>query len=289
MKKILADTLAQVHKQGMKSHMKRHFMDKFIKYIECGIAGEKIPVPTEPIELKRAILDQNLIGTDKLLQGFLAKSWAKALPAMGSAEKHVPSAMRSLLILIWDTLFQRMWDTRNHILHRLPNNYKIAEGQSYDNRLRWYNDNCHKVLHEKDRLLVPSIEEIENMGRLTKRKWVQQLDKLRKYSEQEGNLLDKGQTAITSHFKPSTQSAPTLVPTDHKKKKRNTKSNNKPNTRKKQMKLAVIKKNSKNNSRANQTTRPQSSGNIITPDKRPKSNRPNYGDNPRPPEGLPPD
>jgi hypothetical protein len=106
MKKTLVDTLAQVHKQGMKSHMKRHFMDKFIKYIECGIAGEKIPVPTEPIELRRAILDQNSIGTDKLLQGFIAKSWAKALPAMGSAEKHVPSAMRSLLILIWDTLFQ---------------------------------------------------------------------------------------------------------------------------------------------------------------------------------------
>jgi hypothetical protein len=264
-------------------------MDKFIKYIECGIAGEKISVPSEPIELRKAILDQNSIGTDKLLQGFIAKSWAKALPAMGSAEKHVPSAIRSLLILIWDTLFQRMWDTRNHILHHLPNNYKIAEGQSYDNRLRWYNDNYHKVLHEKDRSIVPSIEEIEQMGRLTKRKWVQQLDKLRKYSEQEGNLLDKGQTAITSHFKPSTQSVPRPVLIVQRRKKSIRKHDSEPNMKKKQAKLKVIKRSSRNNSRADQTNRPQSRGNIITPDKRPKSNQPSYGENPRPPEGLPPD
>jgi hypothetical protein len=64
MKKALAETLAQIHKQGTNlMHMKSHFMDKFVKYIECGIAGEKIPAPAEPLELRKAILDQNAIGT----------------------------------------------------------------------------------------------------------------------------------------------------------------------------------------------------------------------------------
>jgi hypothetical protein len=72
-------------------------------------------------------------------------------------------------------------------------------------------------------------------------------------------------------------------------KRRTRKHDSKPNTKKKQAKLKVIKSSRRNNSRANQTNIPQSSGNIITPNKRPKSNRPSYGDNPRPPEGLPPD
>jgi hypothetical protein len=38
------------------------------------------------------------------------------------------------------------------------------------------------------------------MGRLTKRKWIQQLDKLRNIYSKEGHLRDKGQAAITEHF-----------------------------------------------------------------------------------------
>jgi hypothetical protein len=77
-------------------------------------------------------------------------------------------------------------------------------------------------LHEKDRSIVPSIEEIEQMGHLIKRKWVHRLDKLRKYGEQEGNLLDKGQAAITSHFKPSTQPVPRPVKIAQKRRNRAT-------------------------------------------------------------------
>jgi hypothetical protein len=111
----------------------------------------KNPSPIEPLELQKAILDQDAICNwyDKLLQGYIAQSCDKAIQAIGSADKHIPSAIHSFLVsvLIWDTLFQRMWDTRYHILHHQPNNYKIVEqGQSLDQRLRWYNNNCN--LHQ---------------------------------------------------------------------------------------------------------------------------------------------
>jgi hypothetical protein len=84
---------AQIHKQGMNSYMKCHFMDKFIKYIEFGIEGEKIPVPAKPIELRRAILDQNLIGTDKLLHTAILLNHGQKLCRQQGVQKNTSQAL----------------------------------------------------------------------------------------------------------------------------------------------------------------------------------------------------
>jgi hypothetical protein len=85
--------------------MPRPFMDKFIACLEAGIQGEELPAPSGSPALKQAIQHQNqivgtsmkqaiqhqnqIVGTSKLLQGYLARSWADALEEFGC--KRVPS------------------------------------------------------------------------------------------------------------------------------------------------------------------------------------------------------
>jgi hypothetical protein len=60
-------------------------------------------------------------------------------------------------------------------------------------KLRWYRENKNEVLAQGDRGLAEHDEAaIERMGRLTKRKWVHQLDKLREIYNQECKHLEKG-------------------------------------------------------------------------------------------------
>jgi hypothetical protein len=53
---------------------------------------------------------------------------------------------------------------------------------------------------EDSHLAEHDSEAIERMGRLTKIKWIQQLDKLKNIHSKEGHSRDKGQIAITEHF-----------------------------------------------------------------------------------------
>jgi hypothetical protein len=72
--------------------------------------------PTKLIPLHQA---QSKIGIIKLLQGFLVREWMPAMELYG--KKHPERRMTTLLGGIWDVLFEPLWDTRNHILHDLPN------------------------------------------------------------------------------------------------------------------------------------------------------------------------
>ena len=84
MKKAVADALATVHKGGTGAgKLPRPFMDKFVGCLEAGIRDEDAMTSIESPALRRAIEHQNRIGTTKLLQGFVAKSWADALTEFG--------------------------------------------------------------------------------------------------------------------------------------------------------------------------------------------------------------
>ena len=109
-------------------------MEAFMTCIECGILGTDAPTTTFIPELCRAVADQNAIGTTKLLQGYMAKSW---IAAMKTAKVKQPHAMAKILQKsLWDILFQKIWDTRNHILHHTPNVYRTAESTDLRERLK---------------------------------------------------------------------------------------------------------------------------------------------------------
>jgi hypothetical protein len=203
------------------------------------------------------------------------------MQATGS--KKPQTAYSSLYGLIWKTLFQRLWDTWNYILFHTPNRYKLAENDNLAGKLHWYRENRHHVLRAEDcHLAEHDSEAIERLGRLTKRKWIQQLDKLRNIYSKKGHLLDKGQAAITEHF--------TIVQSERPRRQ---KIAQRRITRKKGRQLTLnvtrtVRKKRKNigelptqNSPPRTTSR-RHPGHVITPD---TANKPTEGDLPRPPEG----
>jgi hypothetical protein len=165
--------------------------------IECGIKGTSAPTSHSIPELRHVIADQNAIGTTKLLQGYMAKSWVDAVKL---ARVKQPYAMAKILQRsLWDTLFQKIWDTRNHILHHMPNVYRTAESTDLRERLKYYRDHGNLLLSHHDRALADhSDEAIESMGRLTRRKWVKHLDKLHAQFPVECKNREAGQRSIPS-------------------------------------------------------------------------------------------
>jgi hypothetical protein len=150
------------------------FTKAFISCITNGILETHAPVPSSPHELATAVKHQNSIGTHKMLQGFLASSWSAALKATGH-KKHQQS-LRRLHVFLYDLLFQRIWDTRNFILKKTPNQYNKVADMSLTQRLIWYKENRHTMLSLSDCHLANFDEEtIRQMGRDTKRKWIKTL------------------------------------------------------------------------------------------------------------------
>jgi hypothetical protein len=151
-------------------------LEAFISCIKSGMQQKNAPVPTAPHELATAVKHQNCIGTHKMLQGILASSWSAALQATGH-KKHQQSLKR-LHIILYDLLFQQLWDTRNYILKKTPNKYNKATDMSIEQRLNWYRENRHTMLSLTDRHLANIDEEmIRQMGRDTKRKWIKHFDR----------------------------------------------------------------------------------------------------------------
>ena len=72
---------------------------------------------------------------------------------------------KTLQRLLWDILFQQVWDTRNHILHHTPNIYRGKESLSLGKRIRYYRDNSNLLLSHHDRTLADhNNKAIESMG-----------------------------------------------------------------------------------------------------------------------------
>jgi len=175
------------------------FTRSFIHCVTSGMSKVDAPVTTSPHELATAIKHQNQIGTHKMLQGFIASSWGAALKATGH-KKHMHTLKR-LHVILYEQLFQRLWDTRNYILKKTPNQYNKAECATLADKLTWYRENRHTLLSESDRNIANIDDDaIQQMGRNTKRKWIRHLDRLHSIHVKENNTRDRGQPAITAHF-----------------------------------------------------------------------------------------
>jgi hypothetical protein len=199
MKKGLKDAIERIENICYSMQMKQSFVKAFLSCITCGIDRTNAQVPTSHTELATAVKHQNRIGTHKMLQGFLASSWGDALRATG-LKKH-QSSLKRLHVILYEQLFMKIWDTRNFILKKTPNRYNLAEEASLEQKLNWYRDNRHTVLSLSDRHLANIDEEdINKMGKNTRRKWVQHLDRLQEIFKKENTGRDEGQQTITKHF-----------------------------------------------------------------------------------------
>jgi hypothetical protein len=114
----------------------------FISCVRHGMNNTPAPVPSHPHELATAVRHQNKIGTGKMLQGYLVRK---------TGHKEPLEALKRLHVVLWEQLFQRIWDTRNHIVKRTPNLYNAAEDSTLEAKLNWYRENLHTVLAMSDR------------------------------------------------------------------------------------------------------------------------------------------
>ena len=199
MKNALHDALEKVKEICQSMQIANSFTQAYLSCINSGIAKKRAPVPEHPHELATAVKHQNRIGTHKMLQGFLARTWCNALQASGY--KKYQLGIKRLHQIMWEHLFQRLWDTHNFVLKKTPNRYNAAENASLDDKLNWYREHRHTLLSAQDRHLAnKDEEEIAKMGRLTRRKWVQHLDRLHEIHKKRESIQDDGQATITKHF-----------------------------------------------------------------------------------------
>ena len=195
MVKALSDSKEQFVSRARDIGIHKEVVEKFMQCIECGIDRRTAPLPTFPQELRGAMTDQNTIGTSKLLQGYMAKSWVDAMKCAGV--KHPYQKAKTLQRSLWDVIFQRVWDTRNHILHHTPNLYRNTESTDLRERPRYYRDNKNSPLSYHDQSAADhSDETIEAMGRLTRRRWVKHLDKLSAQFQKERQNREAGQLSL---------------------------------------------------------------------------------------------
>jgi hypothetical protein len=136
--------------------------------------------------------------------------------------------LKRLHVILYEQLFQRLWDTRNYIQKKTPNQYNKAECATLTDRLVWYRENRHNLLSESDLHLANIDEEaIQQMGRATKRKWIRHLDRLHNIHMKENTKRDECQPAITEHFqvlegKQSSRKAGTRKPSTRRRQPKNT-------------------------------------------------------------------
>jgi hypothetical protein len=284
------DALEKIEDICLSITLKDAFTRAFISCARHGMNNTPAPVPSHPHELATAVRHQNKIYTGKMLQGYLARLWCAAIKKTG--RKEPLEALKRLHVVLWEQLFQRIWDTRNHILKKTPNLYNAAEDSTLEAKLNWNRENQHTVFAMSDRLIAnKDEEEIRQMGRRTRRKWVQHLDRLQTIYKKENMQRDEGQSTITTHFdvtirekKGSFKAGSRKARTTARPKRRMTQS-----TLDNAVTLTKVKK------RLRRTT--GSTAVLVTPEKRvqttlhfaPGTAQPQRGDRPRPPEGIEPD
>jgi hypothetical protein len=291
MRTARADALEKIEDICLSMSLTNDFTRAFASCIKHGITQTPAPVPAYPHELATAVRHQNKIGTHKMLQGFLARSWCAAIKKTG--RKEPVQALTRLHVVLWEQLFQRVWDTRNHILKKTPNLYNAAEDSTLEARLNWYRENRHIVLSLADRHMANrDEEEIRKMGRKTRRKWVQHLDRLQAIHKKENVQRDKGQSTISTHFEVTIRERRSSFKAGSRKSRVQIKPKRRLIQGTLDSSVIVMKAKARRQRRAN-----SSSHVIVTPEHRvqtklhftPGTAQPQRGDRPRPPEGIEPD
>ena len=112
--------------------------------------------------------------------------------------------MATLLRLIWFDFTDVIWRNRNEIAHERENNVRQMENTTWANKLLWYLENRHVIARRDQFFINYMAEDIETIPGLTRRKMVQNLERLEAAYAREVQLLILGQRTITSYFSHAT-------------------------------------------------------------------------------------
>jgi hypothetical protein len=104
------------------------------------------------------------------------------------------------LRLIWFEFTDTLWRNRNEIAHSTDNRARQQEQETWAARLRWYLENS-QVISPLDQFVLNYTEEgIQSMPSATRRRLVQNLERLERIYAVELRARVRGQRTLQSYF-----------------------------------------------------------------------------------------
>ena len=209
MKKMRREKIDQMRKKGIKEGVPRNIINAYCDVLHVAMTPHATPlnIAEYSTPVQDAIAQQQAIGLNMMIRGFLANGWMAAL--VDSGTPYPERRMKTLQLLTWDDLAFPMWLQRNDILHEdTSNKYNRKEDSLLSAKITWYQQNRRDILSHHDQWLAEQdLSTLHRMQRTTKRAWTTILDKARDAYDNERNQRANSQNVITRYFQTTTQSA----------------------------------------------------------------------------------
>lgn len=165
--------LSSLRKEGLKLGWPRPVLDGIIQLIQDFIEGSPPTLPQHP-HIWVAVEAQIAIGVQLLPCGFLSNRWIEILEDFHVRYPQVK--ITSFLCLLWLEFTDKLWCTRNEIVHHQENANCLSLSQNYKSRLRWYLENTH-VLSQSDQFILHfTLTDIDHMTVRVKKHTLHHLD-----------------------------------------------------------------------------------------------------------------
>jgi hypothetical protein len=115
---------------------------------------DSVPIPSSfPHEaIERAVLKQADIGYYHFVVGFLSTEWTAALEELKVDQPE--RKMEKILAILWDSLCEEIWMTRNGIRHSKENCVSSDELETMAEKLAWYRRHQNTVLDYRHQYLA---------------------------------------------------------------------------------------------------------------------------------------
>ena len=194
------EMIAAFRKKGLSKKIPRTIIKPFCEVMRKYLNNKTNYISSVYIPaVKEAIKQQLNIGMKYFPRGFLARGWLTALEDSGTPNPD--RKMNLLQSMVWDVITEPLWAERNRVAHAKEARNAELERTELGKRIKWYSANKEWVLSRHDQFLANTdVTRIDSMSLVTKRAWVQHLDKAREAFELEDQQRAKGQHVITNYF-----------------------------------------------------------------------------------------
>jgi hypothetical protein len=148
--------------------------------------------------IAEAVTSQIQIGLHLLPRGIISAKWKDLLHEL--SVEHPDRAITGLLKTLWNDFVDKIWRCRNELAHNRDNLTRQINEESWASRLLWFLAHKHEIAHTDHFLLSFNEEDIDRMSGYTRRRLVQNLEKVRAAFTTENSQKQRGQHVITDYF-----------------------------------------------------------------------------------------
>jgi hypothetical protein len=195
------DTLInELRSKGKAKGIPSAIMEALCRMLYDVINSNTPTLPDHPT-LKAAVQSQINIGAHLLPRGFLSDCWLTALKEFGV--EHPERKIAAVLKLIWFDFTDVIWRNRNAVVHDGDNQARQMEQNTWAAKLLWYLENKHVIARRDQFIMNYTEDDVAAMPCLTRRKMVQNLERLEAVYARELQLREIGQRTIHSYFQPT--------------------------------------------------------------------------------------